>query len=125
MSRDDAWLLDNAHAARDILSFCDEIDHDTFLTDTKTQAAVMHRLMVIGEAAKRLSDAFRDAHPQQPWRQIAGMRDRLIHRYDKVRLPVVWQVVTDDIPELLRFVEPLLPQSETDAIADDEASADE
>jgi uncharacterized protein with HEPN domain len=115
MSRDDAWLLDIAHAARDILDFCGEMDHDAYLADIKTQAAVMQRLMVIGEAAKRLSDAFRQAHPKQPWRQIAGMRDRLIHGYDKVQIDLVWQVVEDDIPALLAFVQPLLPQPDADA----------
>ena len=115
MSWDDAWLLDIANAAQDILDFCRSMDHAAFIADLKTQAAVMHRLMVVGEAAKRLSDGFRESHSQQPWKQIAGMRDRLIHGYDKVRLEVVWQVVQDDIPELLTFVEDKLP-------TDDDAS---
>jgi uncharacterized protein with HEPN domain len=109
MTRDDAWLLDIVHAARDILSFCADTDAQGFREDLKTQAAVMHRLMVIGEAAKRLSPEFRDAHPDQPWAQIAGMRDRLIHGYDKVRIDVVWQVVENDLGSLLGGIEPLVP----------------
>ncbi len=109
MSRDNAWLLDIANAAEDILAFSKDLDQADFAADIKSQAAIMHRLMVIGEAAKRLSDEFRTAHPEQPWAQIAGTRDRLIHGYDKVRLEVVWHVVTDDIPSLLEFVMPLLP----------------
>lgn len=58
---------------------------------------------------KRLSPGFRENHPQIQWRQIAGMRDRLVHDYDEVKLDLVWQVVINYIPELLTYITPLLP----------------
>jgi uncharacterized protein with HEPN domain len=81
----------------------------TFLDDEKTQSAVVHQLMIIGEGTKRLSDAFRDSHPQIPWRDIARMRDRLIHHYDAVDLDEVWKTVETDVPDLLARLEPLAP----------------
>jgi uncharacterized protein with HEPN domain len=78
----------------------------------KTQSAVLHQLLVLGEAVKRLSGDFRDAHPEVPWRLIAGMRDKLIHHYDSVDLDEVWRVAERDIPYLAEQIVPLLPSRE-------------
>ncbi len=110
MRRDEAILLDIAKAARLALEFAHGLDQDAFLEDLKTQSAVSHQLMVLGEAVKRLSDDFCAKHPAVPWRQIAGMRDRLIHGYDVVDLDEVWLVLEKDLPELLTQLEPLLPK---------------
>lgn len=71
-----------------------------FLADPKTQDAVMRNLEIIGEAVKNLSQAFKDAHPQTPWKRIGGMRDVLIHHYFGVKLETVWNVVEDHLPAL-------------------------
>ena len=112
MPRDDATLLDIARSARLILQFREGLDTQAFLQDVKTQSAVLHRLLVMGESVKRLSVAFRDAHPDIPWRLMAGMRDRLIHAYDTVDLEEIWRVADRDVPELLTALEPLLPPQE-------------
>lgn len=62
---------------------------------------MIHRLLIIGEAAKRLSPKGRSHHPGVPWREIAGMRDRLIHGYHEVDLQEVWDTVKRDVPWLL------------------------
>jgi uncharacterized protein with HEPN domain len=111
MPRDEAILLDIAKAGRLALKFAQGLDQDAFLQDLKTQSAVSHQLMVLGEAVKRLSDEFCAQHPEIPWRQIAGMRDRLIHGYDVVDLDEVWLVLEKDLPELLKELEPLLPKA--------------
>ena len=64
---------------------------------------------MVGEAVKRLSPEFRAAHPGVPWRLIAGTRDKLIHFYEGVDLEEVWKMVTSDLPELIRLIEPMVP----------------
>jgi uncharacterized protein with HEPN domain len=107
MSRDDATVLDLLKAARLAVEFVGGLDRDGFLGDLKTQSAVVHQLLILGEGVKRLSDGFRSSHPEIPWRMIAGMRDKLIHAYDEVDLDEVWKTVTADVPPLIARLEPL------------------
>ena len=109
MQRDDATLLDILRAARLASQFVAGLTQDAFERDLRTQSAVLHQLMVLGEAVKRLSEEFRTAHATVPWSLIAGMRDKLIHAYDEVDLVEVWRTLRQDLPELLRQLEPLCP----------------
>lgn len=104
--------MDLVRAARLVLQFTRGIDRQAFEEDPKTQSAVLHQLMVMGEAAKRLSAGFRRRHSEVPWGPIAGMRDRLIHAYDVVDLYQVWVAVERDVPRLLAILGPLLPKKE-------------
>ena len=108
MSRDDATLLDILKAARLVVEFKGKLTKKAFIRDIKTQSAILHQLLVIGEAVKRLSEDFRARHPKIPWPRIAGMRDKLIHEYDAVDVGEVWKTVTTDIPALISFLEPLV-----------------
>ncbi len=112
MSRDDATLLDILKAARLAVKFKGTIQKDTFLNDLKTQSAIVHQLLVLGEAVKRLSDGFRTKHPEIPWKSLAGMRDKLIHAYDAVDLDEVWKTIHAEIPRLIHLLEPLAPDKE-------------
>ncbi len=109
MSRDAATLLDIARSAQLIIEFKQGMDKDTFAGDFKTQSAIEHQLMVMGEAVKRLSSELRESHSEIPWTLVAGMRDKLIHGYDIVDVEEVWKTATVDVPELLASIEPLLP----------------
>jgi uncharacterized protein with HEPN domain len=112
MKRDEAVLLDLVRACRLVLEFKEGMDKAAFLDDLKTQSSVLHQLMVMGEAVKRLSDDFRMQHPEVPWTLVAGMRDNLIHGYDIVDLEEAWKTATYDVPELLGWLEPRLPKME-------------
>jgi len=112
MSRDSARLLDIAKAARLVMEFTRGMDRDGFLHDMKTQSAVLYQLLILGEAVKRLSIEFRRSHPAIHWPLIAGMRDKFIHEYSEVDLDEVWRTAQRNVPDLLRFLEPLLPQEE-------------
>lgn len=109
MPRDDAHLLDILKAARLAIEFKGPSEKSDFLADAKTQSAVLHQLLIIGEAVKRISSEFRAAHPEVPWKLIAGTRDKLIHFYEGVDLEEVWKMVTSDLPQLISQIEPLTP----------------
>lgn len=80
-----------------------------FMSDSMVQDAVLRNLEVIGEATKRLDDAYRKMHPQIPWRAVAGLRDVLIHQYEGVDMDRVWNVVVDALPNLKDAIAELLP----------------
>lgn len=82
--RDTETLIDIAEAARFIEDFTRGFSAASFGSDRKTQSSVVHQMLVIGEAVKRLSPAFCSAHAEIPWSAYARMRDRMIHRYDEI-----------------------------------------
>jgi uncharacterized protein with HEPN domain len=104
MWKDEATATDILLAAQDIQRFTTGMSYADFLRDDKTQAAAVQRIIVMGEAAKRLSEEFRTAHPQIQWRQVSGMRDRCIHRYNEIKLDIVWEVVTRDAPVIAEYL---------------------
>jgi uncharacterized protein with HEPN domain len=113
MNRDEATLLDVARAARLVLEFNEGMDKGDFLKDIKTQSSVLHQPMVMGEAVRRLSREYCANHPEIPWALIAGMRDKLIHGYDIVDLDEVWKTANADVPDLLSWLEPRLPEQKS------------
>jgi uncharacterized protein with HEPN domain len=110
MSRDLDYAADILAAARLALSYVEGVAYGEFLDDTMRQDAVVRELLIVGEAAKRLSEEFKALHPDIPWRQMAGMRDILVHAYDHVDLDQVWRMTTDELSELIEAVEPLIQE---------------
>ena len=110
MPQDEAALLDMMRAAQLAVQFVGAMGRDSFLKDPKTQSAVLHQLLLLGEAAKRLSGGFREDHPEIQWRQITGMRDVLIHQYNHVDLDEIWRTVQTSVPRLISALEPLVPR---------------
>lgn len=88
----------------EIENFIRNISEKEFENDTKTQDAVIRRIEIIGEATKNLPSAFKNKNPQIEWREMAGMRDKLIHEYFGVDLDLVWEVVKNDIPKLKKQI---------------------
>lgn len=77
--------------------------------DSLLRAAVERVLEIVGVAASRVSDEFRDAHPTIPWRRIIALRNVIAHQYDDIVFDRIWAVVTRDVPELIQLLEPLMP----------------
>ncbi len=112
MPRDNESLIDIERAVRRILRYTDNVSRAELEMNDEKLSAILYQIAVIGEATKRLSEEFRQQHPEIPWRDIAGMRDVLIHKYDQVDFDVIWDVVQNKLPELLTLLEPLLPSPE-------------
>ena len=110
MQRDKGLLLDMKRAVLLILQFAEQMDFDEFRTDLKTQSAVIHQFLLIGEIAKLLSEDFRKSNPEIPWSAIARMRDKLIHHYRGVDLREIWNAAEQEIPKLLTFLNEKLPE---------------
>ncbi len=85
---------------------------EAFLTDPKTQDAVIRNFEVIGEAAKRVPDDYRARHPEIPWQLMAGFRDVLIHAYEGVDVRRVWAIATRDLPVVKAAIAAILPPLE-------------
>lgn len=105
--RDRLYLRHILDAIGAIESFTVE-GQGSFMSDRKTQSAVVRQLEIIGEAVKQLSPGLTGSEPNVPWRQIAGTRDRLIHAYFNVDLDAVWAMVRKDLPQLKHDVARML-----------------
>ena len=110
MRQDSAYLLDMIAAARKTSRFAQDIDYDRFARSELHQNAILKVLEVVGEAASRLSDDTKSAHPEIPWAKIVGLRNRIVHGYFEVNLEVVWNIVKTDIPSLIRQLEEIVPR---------------
>lgn len=112
MWRDDAYLLDILLAARQALEFTAGLEWEEFQADTMCQHATMRTLEIVGEAARKISDEIKAAHPEIPWNDMIGLRNRLIHEYFRIDVEKVWDTVQNDIPALIAAIEPLVPPDE-------------
>ena len=102
MSRDARLYLDDMIAACEkIQRYLDDRPRGSFEQDEQAFDAVLKNPEVIGEASKRMPSSFRDAHPEIEWRDIAGLRDIIVHQYFGLDLDIVWDVVANRVPDLL------------------------
>jgi len=104
---DRVYLQHIQDAIKDIASYTSP-GRDTFLSDRMRQDATLRKLEVIGQAVKNLSDDCKSREPSTPWKQIAGLRDKVIHEYFGVNLAIVWGVVEKELPKLAGAVSRLL-----------------
>jgi uncharacterized protein with HEPN domain len=98
---------------RRALEYASDLDEATFMGSNLHQDAILRQLIIVGEAAKRVSDGFGASHPEVPWRRVAGFRDVVVHEYFRVDLTEVWRIVQEDLPALLAVLEPLVPPEES------------
>ena len=103
--RDDVVLLrDIQDAINQIESYLAGVSFGVFCETPLLQDGVMHRLEIIGEASRNLSDAFLEQYPDIPWQDIIGMRNRIAHAYFAVDLRAVWDTAKTDIPALREWI---------------------
>ena len=110
--RDLRTLLDIYQSILLVFNYTKNVSYEQFKNNPEKQDAILRRITIIGEATKRLSPKFREKHSTIPWKQIAGMRDIISHKYDEVDLEEVWTVITVNLPSLHDYLLPLLPEED-------------
>ena len=107
--KDDSIYLEHIEQnLKRIILYASGMTKEEFLENTQLQDACIRQIEIMGEATKRISEAFKEKHPEVPWKDMAGMRDKLIHDYIDVDLNIVYQTVVIDIPFLLPVIEKIL-----------------
>ncbi len=94
------YLKDILAAIDSIEEFVAGMDLEAFQADDKTTSAVMRKLEIIGEATKQVPDEIRQDHPRVPWKEMAGMRDKLIHFYFGVDYQLIWRAIKERLPQI-------------------------
>ncbi len=121
MPRPDAQLLaDIVEAADAIADFLRDFDRDRFLVSPLQQSAVVHQLLVIGEAASRISQKLRDRHPEVEWRGAIGSHAVMARDYAALVMPMIWQTATVSVPLFRAQVSQILKHEFPEAIKGDE-----
>ena len=111
MKRDYRLYLDDVlEAISKIERYTEGWSYDQFRKDEKTIDAVITNFTIIGEAAKQIPPKIRKYYPGIPWKEMAGMRDKLVHEYFGIRLDVVWETITVRLPQLKPMIEELMEE---------------
>ncbi len=114
MRRDELYLHDMVEAAEAVGSFIRGVSRDEFMSDDLRRSAVLQKLIVIGEAASRISPQTRAAHPDVPWRDIAAFGNIAVHAYFSIDWNIVWHTAVTEVPSLKRQIEDVISSLETD-----------
>lgn len=108
--RDVALLWDMLQAAEDISQFIQGVSYREFNSNKVLRYAVERQILVIGEAANKVSPALKAANPQIPWNAIIGQRNVIAHEYGEIFVERIWRVASERIPELIMLLKPLVPE---------------
>ena len=108
--RDAALLWDMRHAACEIAEFTKGLHYQQFESNKVVHYAVERQILVIGEAAKNISSAFKNAHSEIPWQPIISQRNILAHEYGEILTERIWRVASERTPELIRLLDAVVPE---------------
>ena len=106
------YLNDILAAIKSIERFVEDMDFEKFVKDDKTSSAVIRKFEIIGEATKNIPDEIREKYPNIPWKEMAGMRDRLIHFYFGIKYELVWETIKKEIPKIKPLIKKILKDLE-------------
>lgn len=106
------FIQDILNAMEAIEKFVKGMDFKEFLKDDKTISAVIRKFEIVGEATKNITDFIKDKYPEIPWKDMAGMSDRLIHGYFGIDFKIVWDTITKEIPGVKSKLQQVLVKME-------------
>jgi uncharacterized protein with HEPN domain len=110
------FLMDIIEAIENIMEYTHGMDYEDFIKDKKTMDAVIRNLEIVGEAVKSMPEEIKKDYPEVDWKEIAGMRDKLIHEYFGVSYQIVWETIKGDLPafeyQIERILEDIAQQKE-------------
>jgi uncharacterized protein with HEPN domain len=104
------YLKDILQAIDEVETFIDDLTYDEFINDKKTLNAVVRSIEVIGEATKNIPESIRSKYPELPWREMAGMRDKLIHGYFGIDTETIYKAAKQDLPPLKTPIQKILKE---------------
>ena len=96
--------------AEKILSYCESLNYDDFMMHGITVEACVFNLIQIGESVRHFSDEFLAKHGNIPWQQIRSLRNRIVHNYDNVDTLMIWDIIKDDLQNLIRQLNEIIPR---------------
>ena len=108
---DQEFLSDMQEAIKRIESYTNDMDYAKFMKDIKTQDAVVRNLEIIGEAVKNISQGLQTKHKEVVWKDLAKVRDKLIHHYFGVNLDIVWGIIEESLPQVSLQINQILVKS--------------
>ena len=88
--------------ASKVCEYCRDVSYDAFQANDMLIEACVFNLSQIGELTAKLNDTFKKQYPQVPWAQIYGLRNRIVHNYEGVNLRLIWEIISEDMPDLQR-----------------------
>jgi uncharacterized protein with HEPN domain len=106
------FLQDIIDAMESIQEFLGDMNLNELINDDKTSSAIIMKFGIIGEATKHLPDELKEKHPEIPWKNMSGMRDRLIHAYFGIDHDLVWKAIETEIPKLKPQLKKILREFE-------------
>lgn len=112
MRRDLLYLADICSAADGVRTFLEGVSRETFLEDKVRQSAVLQKLIVIGEAASRISPELKTRHPGLPWNEMVGLRNIAVHAYFDINWGIVWATAVSDVPQVRESVHRVLESAD-------------
>ena len=91
-----------------LMAYCEGCEYEDFMADGKLVDACVFNLSQIGELCRGADEGYVREHPEVPWREMYGLRNRIVHDYEGVNLQLVWEIISEDIPELKKTLQSLL-----------------
>ena len=107
--RDKAYLWDMLDAAMAVTEFVRGKTYEEYLSNRMMRGAVERSVEIVGEAARRISETTKRAHPEIPWGSMVGQRNVLAHEYDQIRHEAMWKIATRRVPEVIPMLKKILP----------------